>query len=460
VRRPELLVRPEFKLDVVSSGERPRRDANVCAIGSDIAFKTEALESFASRNWDSVVYDAMVVAAAVEFCDRAQARRAVIWGRDFDLRIAVHDKRLWSSDKVLGPLVGGLELLTGDRWHIEFVERAAPAEPPSQIIMEFPKDAEAVIAYSDGMDSRAVAGLERAKRGDRLVLVRLGGNDARLSRAERSVRPFTAVPYKVELGRDNGENSARSRGFKFAMIASIGAFLVDASTIIVPESGQGALGPALLPVGQGYPDYRNHPAFTAKMELLSQGLLGHAVRFEFPRIWSTKGETLAAFVQLRPGTQEWVGTRSCWQQARHVSIDEKRRQCGVCAACLLRRLSVHAANLEELPSTYVWEDLGAGTFEGGASSKFEPNRITPALRQYAIGGVMHFDHMAGLRRSPEYDLIKGRFVHGLAQGLREEPATVIPKLDGLLARHQTEWSSFIDSIGAQSFINAWISSRP
>jgi hypothetical protein len=97
-------------------------------------------------------------------------------------------------------------------------------------------------------------------------------------------------------------------------------------------------------------------------------------------------------------------------------------------------------------------------FEEGANPNFK--RKTQALRQYAIAGVMHFDHMAGLRKSPEYKLVKGRFVHGLAQGLREETTAAADKLDQLLARHEEEWSAFIDSIGAQSFLNAWISSRP
>ncbi|MGH0212304.1 7-cyano-7-deazaguanine synthase [Sinorhizobium meliloti] len=457
MREPILLERPTLALDIIASSERRRKHVQACVIGRDIRFKTTALESFASRNWNNIVFDALVVAATVEFCDRALARKAAIWGREFDVRIAVHDVDLWSSSKVYGPLITGLELLTGDRWKIDFVSRTVPAESPRQITMEFPRDAEAVIAYSDGMDSRAVAGLEKATRGDKLVLVRLGGSDTRLTKAVRAARPFTSVPYEVELGRDNAENSARSRGFKFAMIAAIGSFLVNAPVVIVPESGQGSLGPALLPVGQGYPDYRNHPAFTAKMEALSLALLGHAVRYEFPRVWNTKGETLAAYARLGSEAADWMNTRSCWQQARHVSVDGHRRQCGICAACLLRRLSVHAAGLAEPASTYVWENLSVATFEQGANPNFK--RITGALRQYAIAAVMHFDHMAGLRKSPEYKLVKGRFVHGLAQGLRKEASVVADKLDQLLARHEEEWSAFVDSIGAQSFVNAWISSR-
>ncbi len=51
-------------------------------------------------------------------------------------------------------------------------------------------------------------------------------------------------------------------------------YLAGASRVIVPESGQGALGPALVPVGQAYVDYRSHPLFTERMERFLAALLG------------------------------------------------------------------------------------------------------------------------------------------------------------------------------------------
>ena len=84
----------------------------------------------------------------------------------------------------------------------------------------------------------------------------------------------------------------------------------------------------------------------------------------------------------------WNTTWSCWQQNRHSSVAGRKRQCGVCAACFLRRLSVHAAGLEEVPETYVWENLSARSFEAGAASAF--SRITTAHREYAIAGALHY----------------------------------------------------------------------
>jgi hypothetical protein len=91
------------------------------------------------------------------------------------------------------------------------------------------------------------------------------------------------------------------------MIAGIAAYLADVKTIIIPESGQGALGPPLVPVVQAYPDYRNHPRFTERMEKLFSVLLNHTVSYTFPRLWFTKGETLKEFV-----TEKRLMLRKIW----------------------------------------------------------------------------------------------------------------------------------------------------
>ena len=122
--------------------------------------------------------------------------------------------------------------------------------------------------------------------------VRVGNKPHDISKRERLNIPFAAIPYSVRLdeGR-NSENSARSRGFKFSIVSAMAAYLTGAPSAIVPESGQGALAPALLPVGQGYEDYRNHPIFTSLMERFIKALLGYQIKYQFPRLWTTKGET-------------------------------------------------------------------------------------------------------------------------------------------------------------------------
>src|SRR5205823_8563853 len=99
------------------------------------------------------------------------------------------------------------------------------------------------------------------------------------------------------------------------------------------------LGPVLAPTGHGYEDFRNHPLFTDRMERYFTALFGVDIHFNFPRLWFTKGETLAAYAELY-GAQAHVDARSCWQRNQQVSVQKHWRHCGICAACMLRRLSV------------------------------------------------------------------------------------------------------------------------
>ena len=144
-------------------------------------------------------------------------------------------------------MLSALRFVTGDHWSIRFVKRKGrPEDSAGDRFRLFPPS-KAVLAYSDGMDSLAVAGLARGCLGEDVVRVRLGGQGAN----EANGRPFVSVPYRVTTRRR--EATAMSRGFKFAMISGLAAYLTSAKRIIVPESGQGALGPALVSVGQANP---------------------------------------------------------------------------------------------------------------------------------------------------------------------------------------------------------------
>jgi hypothetical protein len=124
---------------------------------------------------------------------------------------------------------------------------------------------------------------------------------------------------------------------------------------------------------------------------------------------------------------------------------------------MLRRLSVHAAGLEEAKETYVWEDLSASTFKAGAATSFARKKITPAMREYAIAGALHLDHLAGHADSagsaPMLDL--AAYQLGESLGITEEQSR--KKLNRLLHQHNREWKDFMHSLGKNSFIHDWAS---
>jgi 7-cyano-7-deazaguanine synthase in queuosine biosynthesis len=442
---------PAIAIDAVESKQRPRKGRIAFDLGRDVQFSTAGLESYAFARWEPLIYDAMVVAAAIEYGDRVLKRPPHGWARQISIRIPAHDPEKWSAPELSRALHDALEFLTGDYWSLEFVVRSTPAPSPLQESLRIPVETKAVLAYSDGMDSRAVAGIVSQSLGDKLVRVRVGSKswDRALDTSARE--PFARVPYEVPCNMPNREATSRSRGFKFAMISSIAAHLAGADEIIIPESGQGAIGPALVHVGHAYPDFRNHPLFAIRMERFVNQLFGTTLRFVFPRLWHTKGETLREFVSTSDES-DWESTRSCWRGNRWASVNGKLRQCGVCAACMLRRLSVHAAGLMEVPDTYVCTDMSAGTLREALDPDF--TRQTPALREYAIAGVLHMDHLADMADEDAKPLVT-RHAALLTSVLGLTQADAETRLGALLRKHANEWKNYMESLGAQSFIRQW-----
>lgn len=449
---------PDICVDVVEDENDSLQGWVRCAIKENFLFDVSTMESFFFAKWEPVLYDAFVVAAAVEFCDITKRRSSQDWGRCIVLRIPVHDLGLWSKSPVTNSLRDALGFLTGDCWDLRFYQREKKADLPRQGQFNLRRKISAVIPFSDGLDSCVAAGLTAQDMGDRVVRVRLGTRKLLPNRSDPRAEPFTAMPYSARKGKGRyDELSSRSRGFKFALVSGIAAFLSGAEKVIVPEGGQGALGPSLVPVGQAYPDYRSHPRFGRKMEDFLRSLVGFEGQYDYPYIWNTKGETLTRFIEQISGDNSWGETRSCWQPNRQVSVEGRSRQCGICAACMLRRLSVHTAGQKEPSDTYVWENLAMPTFESGATPKF--GEIKRAMREHAIAGTLHMDHLASLLQSQIHKpRVKLEIFH-LSQALELRQDVVKQKLERLLAKHKKEWEDFMMSLGAKSFIAGWAEVR-
>ena len=169
----DLYPRPSLKVHVVEPNASVRRGWTACRIGENVAFYTDRLESYCIATWEPVIYDALLVAAAAEFADRTQKRPAMSWQRSFDLLIPVHEPERWRNRTVSEALQNALSFLTGDEWRIEFSGRRARLAEPKQQHFDLPSVMSAVIPFSDGMDSRCVAGILDRTMGDKLIRVRL-----------------------------------------------------------------------------------------------------------------------------------------------------------------------------------------------------------------------------------------------------------------------------------------------
>lgn len=448
---------PSLMIDALEPGSALRDGAVGTPMGEVLQLDTRGLEAYFFADWNPVLVDLLVVAAAAEFCDVRRRRPEFTWSRRFDVRVAVHDPSLWSRADVRAALEDALGFLTGDVWRFSFVARRRDVPQVAQGTLSLASGARIIMPYSDGLDSRAVHALVAAKEGiGGLVRVRLGAGGVDQPRRAKKRVPFAVVPYRLKRPRQ-GEPSARSRGFKFAAVTGIAALIAGVQRIVVTESGQGAFGPMLAVSGQIYPDYRVHPTFSRRMERLLHAIIGKEVHYEYPRLWSTKGETLRAAQGLKLAPT-WTDTRSCWQQSRHCSVDGRRRQCGICAACMLRRMSMFTAGIEEPTETYIWERLSAARLEDGVASGFKG--ITSKLRSYAVAGILHMDHLAELAESPLHARSLRRAARETAEALDGDPAAVEQQLREMLGRHAGEWRAFRQSLGPESFVARFASARP
>lgn len=418
-------------------------------IGKEIRFDPNVLDSYDYKGWQSIHRDFMLVCAAVEFADRRFERPKNQWARQINITVPVMVLEVWQKLEVKRCLADVLSHLTGDDWCFSFVkaenqvaighrQRSLPFENRKQIVM----------AYSEGLDSRAVAGLFDEK--NVVIRVRLSNGKEKVKRGER---PFDVIPFDVKPPRSR-ESGVRSRGFKFAAITAIAGHISNVSRIIVPESGQGALGPVLAPLHNVYADYRNHPTFFRKMEMLIATLLEFSVTYEQPRLWYTKGQTVLAFLEKGGGETigDVVNTRSCWQQRWNVRGGGDLRQCGICAACLLRRMSLHAAGVSEEPGRYTFADLSASKFTDavlGFSGKVNSN----LMAEYASVGARHLDQLAEFRTQPDLKLRQHAFE--ISQATGESEQGTIKNLRMLLMQHAEEWHDFVRAQGKGSFLKYW-----
>jgi 7-cyano-7-deazaguanine synthase in queuosine biosynthesis len=441
-----------LKLRIIERGRRVKlacpKGAAVAKLDKDIVFDTNILDTYNYKGWKPIHHDLLVISAAVEYADRRCARRIGKWSRDFRITVPVIELEVWRRKEVQDNLRATLRHLTGDGWQFSFVQwKGAVLVGPHQRSLPLSTDKNFVIAYSDGLDSRCVASLYDTS--GTAICVRVAKNKNPLRTGDE---PFDQIPFRVHTPSAR-EISMRSRGFKFAAITAIVAQLTGLNNIVVPESGQGALGPVLLPLHNIYADYRNHPTYFRKMERFIKSVLGHSVHYDQPRLWSTKGETIVAYRQFtnRP-LAELFETRSCWQQRWNAKMDGKLRQCGLCAACLLRRMSMQAANIEEPDNTYVIADLTVPQFSAAMPGKGKVRR-SRTLVEYGSVGARHLQQLADMADLPNDALQVHTFEIARAIGASQQET--LQNLRKMLLTHAQEWRAFMAAQGEQSFMKNW-----
>ncbi|RWL06570.1 hypothetical protein [Mesorhizobium sp.] len=83
--------------------------------------------------------------------------------------------------------------------------------------------------------------------------------------------------------------------------------------------------------------------------------------------------------------------------------------------------------------------------------------MTPALREYAVAGTLHLDHLAAMADNNAEKHVKARLAAELSEALGQPLDDVRQLLANLLSAHAAEWKAFVNSLGPGSFVAGWAS---
>jgi len=386
-------------------------------------------------------------------------RHSIAWRRELEVVVPVNNLDLWRHPGVNHHLTATLDFLTGDTWSFVFKARKHRTVVRPQSHLPFQSKSSRVIPFSSGLDSFAVARLTAAREPEiPLILVTTGTHinpdPSILKLPTEGSSYWVSIPFRLSQRRRVNsfrEPSFRSRGFVYGVMAGIAAHLLQADRVVIPESGQGSLGPWLQPVGGEAADVRGHPFFTGRLATLLKLVLGTNVSYQHPQLWRTKGETLSELKELGYSDGWWL-TTSCARDARHMAIDKHRVQCGVCASCLLRRQSLFAACLDERRDCYCWTNLCAPNLAQAAASESRPTgRNDEGQAKCAVLALEDLSRATEDSRGIESAVSELSAVSG------EDSNNVCAKLCRLLDAHKNEWRAFLSTLGPASFINQWLS---
>jgi 7-cyano-7-deazaguanine synthase in queuosine biosynthesis len=288
-----------------------------------------------------------------------------------------------------------------------------------------------VTPYSDGLDSFAQAQLLEKEVGRNKILkmrsARIGQDSDDLQ------RPVLRVPRSLG-SMPKPEQTYRTRPFVFFSFAGIGAFVANSEAVVIGESGQGALGPALVRYADEWPFRSTHPGFISRLEKYLSLAFHTPIHFRMPQLWRTKGEVL---LSLKDDglLGNWTGTSSCSVRPanRHGG-----RACGICGGCMLRALATHSAGVTDPSYNPAFDptQIRAVASDRMAMSTSERHMVVRSM-----GSMAEF---AKLDRDDSKSVIQSESM----LFMNPKPTQVQIKLRDLIARHAKEWANYLENLPA------------
>lgn len=315
------------------------------------------------------VMDFLTIALAVTAADTFVLRKDTAngWCRSFSITLPLCQPDVWQANKT--HLEQILHFLSGDIWQFNF--QAGGQLPPqpyklnSRAKLVDLRKKNSVCLFSGGLDS-AIGAIDLLEQGYSPVLVSHSYKGDK-KRQQMIVEKLNQSSYANQFSQFNAiaqphlnnggttEITMRTRSLNFLAFAVVSAYALQevvqqAIDIFVPENGVISINAPLTPRRVGTLSTRTtHPYFIQELQKLFT-----AVNIPFilknPYQFKTKGQMIAECANLPLLQQIIPDTVSCSHWKR------KNQQCGVCVPCLIRRASLHYANITN-DAQYEFNDI-------------------------------------------------------------------------------------------------------
>ncbi|MBI4935940.1 MAG: 7-cyano-7-deazaguanine synthase [Actinobacteria bacterium] len=261
------------------------------------------------------------------------------WARDITAHLPVRDPAYWQSQSpALQEIFGDF---TSDRIHLHFESEPNPSPAPRQRSQPFP-DHDCVALVSGGVDSfvGAVGLIADGRRTLAVSHTAAGATTRAQSRVEEVLVGMYSGFERVGLSAakqgnsfPDPEKSQRSRSFLFLAVSALVASVGGTNEVFINENGPMAIHLPMTAARIGsLSTHTAAPAVLERVEALARMVLGSNITIRNTLLAMTKPEVVERGVQLGVGGP-LAETVSCW------SIGRTSRHCGVCAPCLIRRIS-------------------------------------------------------------------------------------------------------------------------
>lgn len=393
--------------------------------------------------------DLLRIAATVYFIDRLVKRDRRSgpsnWARQIACSIAVREPEFWNHSPVHDLVKQCVGFVSGDEWSFEFQpdRSAKPHRPRGLFSTTDLFDSPPVASlYSGGLDSAAglACRLSSSVRKPHLpIVVRHRSDIARNATLQLGklsdhfgvklnpvVPVMSMIPPKKLVAHE--ELSQRARGFLFVSVGGVIAGTTGANELELYESGIGAVNAPLLAGMEGSQATRGtHPRFLKLMSQLLGLVFGRQIDVTLPFLESTKGDVVKHLCgnALSEVARQTV---SCAHFPVRLEKGGQCRSCGVCPACLFRRVALNTAGIHEDRSRYQHDLLDPRT-----------SQLGPKKLRYLLAYLRQVDSLSELDEG-HLPLLISRHLRstGLAQ-----PGDPLNSYVELYHRYRSEWYELI-----------------